>query len=163
MSFFGMGSMEILVIMVIALIIFGPGKLPEIGAQVGRAVRDFRRATRDLTAEFQESIDDVQATMGEMRASVDEMKRETEALASTIPTTIDAGVKQPLAQTTQSVSSSQHPATTSVASSVARQSQDDVPIAEAPAPIVATKADPLADLIEIQEELGPETRNGSGS
>jgi Tat protein translocase TatB subunit len=152
MSFFGMGSMEILVIMIMALIIFGPGKLPEIGAQVGKAVRDFRRMTQDLTSEFQESIDDVQSTMGEMRATVDDMKRETEALASTIPSTIDEGVNKPLSQAGKG----------STASRTNGAREADVSIAEAPAP-VATKDDPLADLIDIQEELGPSSRSGNGS
>jgi TatA/E family protein of Tat protein translocase len=162
MNLFGMGSMEILVIMIVALIIFGPGRLPEIGAQVGKAVRDFRRATRDLTAEFQDSIDDVQATMGEMRATVDEMKRETEALASTIPSTIDEGVNKPLTQGAKH-SGVTHPPTQTVAGGTPRHlTEADVPIAEAPAPM-ATKDDPFADLIEIQEELGPPPRTETRS
>jgi sec-independent protein translocase protein TatA len=40
----------------LGLIVFGPGKLPEIAGQVGRAVRDFRRSTADITAEFQRSF-----------------------------------------------------------------------------------------------------------
>lgn len=142
MSFFGMGSMEIVVIMIIALIIFGPGKIPEIAGQVGKGVRDFRRMTRDLTSEFQDSIDDVQSTMNEMKTTVNEMKRETEELASSIPATVEDGVRAPL----QDAGSASGPG--------ARRDGTgrDVPIAEAPAP-VATKADPLADLIDVQEEL----------
>jgi Tat protein translocase TatB subunit len=49
MNFFGMGFLEILLILVIALIIFGPGKLPEIARMMGRAVRTLRKATFDLT------------------------------------------------------------------------------------------------------------------
>ena len=45
MNFLGMGPMELMVILVLALIIFGPGKLPEIAGQVGKVVRDFRRTT----------------------------------------------------------------------------------------------------------------------
>jgi sec-independent protein translocase protein TatB len=150
MSFFGMGSMEIVVIMIIALIIFGPGKIPEIAGQVGKGVRDFRRVTRDLTAEFQNSIDDVQSTMDEMKSTVNEMKMETEALAASIPATVEEGVGKPLSQAGNISSASQHRGA----------SQADVPIAEAPAP-VATKADPLADLLEIQEELDEIDRPGS--
>ena len=49
MNFFGIGFLEILLILVIALIIFGPGKLPEIARMMGRAVRILRKATFDLT------------------------------------------------------------------------------------------------------------------
>ncbi len=41
---FGIGVPELIVIMVIALIIFGPGKLPEIGSALGKGIRDFKKA-----------------------------------------------------------------------------------------------------------------------
>ena len=56
MNFLGMGPMELMVILVLALIIFGPGKLPEIAGQVGRVVRDFRRMTGDLSSEFNRTL-----------------------------------------------------------------------------------------------------------
>ena len=56
MNFLGMGPMELMVILVLALIVFGPGKLPEIAGQVGRVVRDFRRMTGDLSSEFNRTL-----------------------------------------------------------------------------------------------------------
>lgn len=44
---FGIGFPEMLVILVLALIVFGPGKLPEMGSAVGRSLREFRLAVRD--------------------------------------------------------------------------------------------------------------------
>jgi sec-independent protein translocase protein TatA len=41
---FGIGVTELVVILVVALLIFGPGKLPEIGGALGRGIRDFRKA-----------------------------------------------------------------------------------------------------------------------
>src|SRR4051812_32893887 len=55
-NFLGMGPMELMVILVLALIIFGPGKLPEIAGQVGRVVRDFRRTTAELSSEFNRTL-----------------------------------------------------------------------------------------------------------
>ncbi len=89
MNLFGMGTPEILVIMVVALIIFGPGKLPEIGAQVGKAVRDFRRMTKEMTAEFEDSISDVQTSVGEVKQTVSNVQKETTAIAQSIPTAIE--------------------------------------------------------------------------
>ncbi len=40
---FGLGMQELLVILVIALVIFGPGKLPQIGSGLGKAIRDFKK------------------------------------------------------------------------------------------------------------------------
>ncbi len=41
---FGLGATELIVIMVIALVVFGPGKLPELGSALGRGIRDFRKS-----------------------------------------------------------------------------------------------------------------------
>ncbi|MFC1987796.1 twin-arginine translocase TatA/TatE family subunit [Chloroflexota bacterium] len=49
MDFFGMGMGEILLILVVALIIWGPGKIPEIARTLGKTIRAFRKATSDLT------------------------------------------------------------------------------------------------------------------
>jgi len=44
---FGIGIPELIIILVIILIIFGAGKLPEIGGGLGKAIRNFRSATKD--------------------------------------------------------------------------------------------------------------------
>ncbi len=56
MNFLGMGPGELLLVMVLALIVFGPGKLPEIGQGLGRAIREFRRATDSITQEFNREL-----------------------------------------------------------------------------------------------------------
>jgi sec-independent protein translocase protein TatA len=52
------GFGEILVILVVALIVFGPRKLPEVSRTIGKSVREFRRATTNLRQEFEASVDD---------------------------------------------------------------------------------------------------------
>lgn len=47
----GLGAPELILILIIALVIFGPGKLPEIGKSVGKALNEFKRASKDLTSE----------------------------------------------------------------------------------------------------------------
>ncbi|MER3456542.1 MAG: twin-arginine translocase TatA/TatE family subunit [candidate division GAL15 bacterium] len=47
MGFGGIGASELVVILLIALLIFGPARLAEIGSSLGKAVRDFRRAMQD--------------------------------------------------------------------------------------------------------------------
>jgi sec-independent protein translocase protein TatA len=42
--FGGIGMPELIVILVIALIFFGPGKLPEVGSMIGKAIRGFKKA-----------------------------------------------------------------------------------------------------------------------
>jgi sec-independent protein translocase protein TatB len=71
MTFFGLGPLEILLIVVLALIVFGPAKLPEIMGQVGKAIADFRRATSELSDEFNRTI---QTELQETKAIVDDTK-----------------------------------------------------------------------------------------
>ena len=44
---FGLGVPELLVILGIALVIFGPSKLPQIGSGLGKAIRDFKKGVSD--------------------------------------------------------------------------------------------------------------------
>ncbi|MBN1663379.1 MAG: twin-arginine translocase TatA/TatE family subunit [Deltaproteobacteria bacterium] len=44
---FGIGMPELLIILVIILIIFGAGKLPEIGGAIGKGIKNFKKATND--------------------------------------------------------------------------------------------------------------------
>lgn len=42
------GPLELIVVLIIILVLFGPGKLPDIGNALGRGIREFRRASSDL-------------------------------------------------------------------------------------------------------------------
>lgn len=44
---FGFGMPELIVILVIMLVIFGPGKLPQLGASLGGAIRNFKKAAEE--------------------------------------------------------------------------------------------------------------------
>lgn len=49
---FGIGLPELLVIMVVALIVLGPKRIPELARTLGKGLAEFRRATGDITDEF---------------------------------------------------------------------------------------------------------------
>lgn len=51
------GPTELLVILVIALLVFGPKRLPEIGRTIGKSLREFRQASSDLRGEIQRNLD----------------------------------------------------------------------------------------------------------
>ena len=61
---FGLGVPELLVIFIIALIVFGPKKLPDLGKSIGRAMAEFKKAQE----EFQESV----------RSEMKEVEKSTE-------------------------------------------------------------------------------------
>ena len=47
---FGIGVPELILILVVGLVVFGPGKLPEMGRSLGKGIREFRKASNALTA-----------------------------------------------------------------------------------------------------------------
>jgi sec-independent protein translocase protein TatA len=51
---FGLGFQELLIILIIALVIFGPGKLPQIGSGLGKAIRDFKKGVSGEEGEDKE-------------------------------------------------------------------------------------------------------------
>lgn len=74
MNIFGVGLPEMGVILVLALLVFGPKKLPEIGRSLGKALKGFQEASR----EFQ-----------------DEFKKEAEQINKTVNTTMEAKLEPP--------------------------------------------------------------------
>jgi len=54
--FGNIGFPELLLIFIIALLVFGPKKLPEVGRQVGRALREFQRAKEGIKEKFEQEI-----------------------------------------------------------------------------------------------------------
>lgn len=47
------GPTELIILLVLALIIFGPGKLPGLGASLGKSIKEFRQGVREVTGEGQ--------------------------------------------------------------------------------------------------------------
>jgi Tat protein translocase TatB subunit len=60
MDIFGIGAPELLVILVIALIVLGPERLPDLARTIGRTVYEFRKVTNEATSVFREVIDTAQ-------------------------------------------------------------------------------------------------------
>jgi sec-independent protein translocase protein TatA len=58
---FGFGHWELLIILVIALIIFGAGKLPEIGLGIGNAIRNFKKGVTEVEADIKKEPEKIEA------------------------------------------------------------------------------------------------------
>ncbi|CAK7042998.1 twin-arginine translocase TatA/TatE family subunit [uncultured Phascolarctobacterium sp.] len=56
---FGLGLPELLLILVIGLIFFGPGKLPDIGAALGKSMREFKQAVNGVEAEAKKAEQEI--------------------------------------------------------------------------------------------------------
>ena len=74
MDFLGMGPMELIVVLALALVVLGPEKMPEIFANLGKVFRDLRRLSAELSAEFNQSMEEVQSIQAEVKGIQDEVK-----------------------------------------------------------------------------------------
>jgi sec-independent protein translocase protein TatA len=60
---FGLGWQELVIILVIALIIFGPKKLPELGKSLGQAIRGFKESTDKATDAAKKEIKEIEKSV----------------------------------------------------------------------------------------------------
>ncbi len=94
---FGMGMGEILLILAIALIVFGPKKLPDLAKSLGKAFAEFRKATQD----FKDSID-IDSDIRSVHAPFDQMHEPPVGPAPPTETTPPVGSEQAKAETPES-------------------------------------------------------------
>ena len=53
---FGLQPTHLILIIIVALIIFGPQRLPELGRALGRSIREFQDASKEMTSSFNEAV-----------------------------------------------------------------------------------------------------------
>ena len=71
-----LGFSEMLVIFIVALLVFGPKKLPELGKSLGKGIREFRRATDELKSTWEEQVKDIQAPLNDVKRDIHEMGQD---------------------------------------------------------------------------------------
>jgi TatA/E family protein of Tat protein translocase len=77
----GIGPMELLVILLLLLIVFGPERLPEIGAKLGKGVRSMRRATREFSEEIQHARDALENPTSQVTSPIQELVQPVQEIA----------------------------------------------------------------------------------
>jgi sec-independent protein translocase protein TatA len=98
-----LGTQDLLVILVIAVVIFGPKKLPELAKGLGRAMREFKNATEDLKENLQDETRELSTSKSEVVKETDrpaelksssnkdidaEIPSKTEVATSEVPSNI---------------------------------------------------------------------------
>jgi Tat protein translocase TatB subunit len=153
---FGIGYQEMFVILVIALVVFGPHRLPEIAGQVGRWVRQFRSMTADLTGEFEKTIAEVEEIKETVRREMKGVMDEVDDVGKSVRKDL-AGTKAIGSGSTSSRTGARKP---TPSTSRATNGRTALPR--------ATRKDPLSDVSAMDDLLtGPVTprpaSNGTGN
>jgi sec-independent protein translocase protein TatA len=76
---FGIGVPELIVILIVALLVFGPQRLPELGRTLGRTLAELRRASEDLKRDI--------------ASEMEEIEKQTREVTDLPRSLLDAGVK----------------------------------------------------------------------
>lgn len=186
MSFVGMGWQEILVIAVVAVMIFGPDKLPEMAGQAGKLLRDFRRMTTDMTGEFEKqtgvSVKDLKSSVdkeiaglkSEMAGTTSSIQKELNSVGSSVSKTAKSVGKSTTSSSstaktsgaaksgTAAKSASSAKTTGGASASTAGKSASGAkPAAAEPVVVQASKNDPLAGVSFMDEEPATPAKSSS--
>lgn len=84
MDILGIGPMELLLILIVMLLVFGPDKLPQMGAKLGRAMRDMRKATRAISDEINATRDAITAEAKPITDPLHEVADATKSAGSLV-------------------------------------------------------------------------------
>jgi sec-independent protein translocase protein TatA len=74
--FGSIGPTELILIFVVALLVFGPKRLPEIGRSVGKAIREFKKTSEEIKGRIEEEIQasEIKDAARDLRTDVQEIK-----------------------------------------------------------------------------------------
>ncbi|MBE7385300.1 MAG: TatA/E family twin arginine-targeting protein translocase [Leptolyngbya sp. SIO1E4] len=109
MNIFGVGLPEMALILVLALLVFGPKKLPEIGRSLAQALGSFKKAQQEFETEFKKEAEQIQKSITEpMKASIERPepkalspRQEADAPQEEGVVTAETVVEEPKAETSQ--------------------------------------------------------------
>lgn len=89
MNFFGIGAWEILLILLIALLVLGPQRLPEVGVRLARAVRWLRRFAGEVTGQFRQEFDELVREYEALRSEVQELRQQVNRSTGAVSGEVD--------------------------------------------------------------------------
>ena len=91
---FGLGAGEILIILVIAFLLFGPKQLPEIGRQVGKAVKGLKETADDLKKTVEPELNMIQQEMKMVEQDFESSMKEAEEQINHATSGVEHGAEE---------------------------------------------------------------------
>jgi TatA/E family protein of Tat protein translocase len=89
------GMPELVLIFLVALLVFGPRKLPELGRSLGRGIAEFKRASDDLKRTIEDEIEQGKQQVSTVQDEVSSLRRQAGDLRNTIASTVGAPLATP--------------------------------------------------------------------
>jgi sec-independent protein translocase protein TatA len=74
-----LGFSEMLVIFIVALLVFGPKKLPELGKSLGKGIREFKKATEELKSSWEDQVKDISTPLNDVKRDIHNMGQDMKA------------------------------------------------------------------------------------
>jgi TatA/E family protein of Tat protein translocase len=71
-----LGFTEMLVIFIVALLVFGPKKLPELGKSLGKGLREFRKATNELKSTWEDQVRDIETPLHDVKKDISQVGQD---------------------------------------------------------------------------------------
>ncbi len=91
---FGLGAMEVLIILVIAFLLFGPKELPEIGKQVGKAIKGFKETADDLRQTVEPEINMLRQEVKMVEQDLTSSMKEAEETIKSVGDSASSSIKE---------------------------------------------------------------------
>lgn len=147
MNFLNMGPGEMIFILALALLIFGPKRLPELARDLGKAVRSFQQASQQITGELTKEIDEAARTLDQAKESVSGALGEVSSTTTAELTQAAAAASGQLQQAARAINSELQQAaiaTSAPLPPVEVGVQSGAAAGDAPLPVEATETEPVS-------------------
>jgi TatA/E family protein of Tat protein translocase len=90
---FNIGPLELIVILIVALLVVGPNKLPEVGRSIGRGLREFRKAQEEVQRSLRLSLDDEPPSRPMRGSDTASVERDRDGEDEGVPVTPSTGAR----------------------------------------------------------------------
>ena len=163
MDILGVGPLEIVVILVIALLVFGPDRLPTIGASLGKAVRELRNLSREVTQGIDTAREAVVGPVEELSRPFQEATQAVQSVSQIAGSISHPGqaLEKALVGQLTSAKPAAPEAENTIAPPAASDSVPSLASAADIAPVPTTVVEPPAELPAPEQEAAPDQIAGA--
>ena len=93
MDFLGIGLPELIIILIVAVIVVGPKRLPEVAVQIARAIRQLRGYATDVTAQMRSELDELTREYEQVRKELREFRQAATKDLDSVSREVDRAVR----------------------------------------------------------------------